>query len=260
MDKTQEIICRFLITEYLIHNCYKETAHTFLEQSRKLDACHDLPTQLLDRNGNVCGASNGHRQDPITRSDRASSSYEHCIEWPLIDARKALYHAIVDGDIAQAFDIIDKHFPALLEQPIDDRSATSTSSSPPQYQYIVFRLRCQQFVEIIRSSNVVEAIKFAHTHLRSMHKMFQDMTNEVTSLIAYPDPHNSHTRHLLQEERRVELAEDVNRIVLELSNLPVVTSLQKINQQLATVQSELEQLKKTENQGSDKSIQDRVSM
>lgn len=79
---------------------------------------------------------------------------------------------------------------------------------------VLFKLRCQHFIEIVRSSNEVEAIRYAHQYLRPLQNLYQDMITEVASLIAYAKPEQSNQAHLLSQDRRQQLAEEVNCIAL----------------------------------------------
>lgn len=130
-----------------------------------------------------------------------------------------MYDAILNGNIPQAFTLIHRHFPALAAYDTQDPMKLEIEQQSNQHidtdlQYIIFKLRCQQFIEIVRTSSEIEAIQFAQTHLKPMHKDYRDLTNEVASLIAYPDPHNASCSHLLSQERRRQLADEVNKVVL----------------------------------------------
>ena len=131
-----------------------------------------------------------------------------------------LYDAILNGNIPQAFTLIHRHFPALAAYDTQDPmkleiEQQNNHSIDTDLQYIIFKLRCQQFIEIVRTSNEMEAIQFAQTHLKPMHKDYHDLTKQVASLIAYPNPHNDAScSHLLSQERRRQLADEVNKVVL----------------------------------------------
>ena len=43
MDFNEDNVFRELVTEYLIHNCYKNTAKAFLGEIKKLNACNNIP-------------------------------------------------------------------------------------------------------------------------------------------------------------------------------------------------------------------------
>lgn len=82
---------------------------------------------------------------------------------------------------------------------------------------VLFKLKCQRFIEIIRSAtptSSMEALRYAQTYLKPNHGIFKEKVNEVTALIAYADPHQSHSKHLLTQERRDQLAIEVNHVLL----------------------------------------------
>lgn len=148
-----------------------------------------------------------------------------CVWMLMID----LYDAIERGDIPQAFDLIQKQFPGLIEGGIfsEDYDGSTTnnnmtgidtddqdSEETARTSRVLFKLRCQQFIEIVRSATEVEAIRYAQQYLRPMHKEYHPMITEVASLIAYADPEQSNQAHLLSQDRRRQLADEVNCIVL----------------------------------------------
>ncbi|KAI7853226.1 CTLH/CRA C-terminal to lish motif domain-containing protein [Circinella umbellata] len=261
MDFNEDNVFRELVTEYLIHNCYKNTAKAFLGEIKKLNACNNIPagagagagaavvTTTTTKSVNGNDSNNRRRSNTTTDAmdiddNEIVANGNDTYSWTLLDARKELYDAILGGDIPRAFDVINQHFPTLaMHDPQQSRPESMTvgndNQNVSQLQRILFKLRCQQFIEIIRSSTEVEAIRFAQTHLRPQHKEFQELTNEVASLIAYPDPHNSNSSHLLSQERRLQLADELNTIVLSLSNLRNESSLERLYKQNNVVETEL---------------------
>ncbi|KAI9317751.1 CTLH/CRA C-terminal to lish motif domain-containing protein [Dichotomocladium elegans] len=245
MDSDLQEICRTLVTEYLVHHCFKNTAKAFLYEAKKMTTCSDIAAGGASSNGTSKHNANSMDIDDcdITRNvtDTTNDEVLKGYTWSLLDARKGLYDAILSGDIPQAFILIHRHFPALaaydkqdpmIVEPTDIHSFGNSCTSDDDFthlEYIVFKLKCQQFIEIVRTSNEVEAIVFAQTHLKSRHKEYRELTNEVASLIAYPDPHNASCSHLLSQERRRLLADEVNKVVLRLSNLRYETALERIH-------------------------------
>lgn len=97
------------------------------------------------------------------------------------------------------------------------------NSTPPndheaiKLHAVLFKLKCQRFIEIIRSttpSSELEAIRYAQTHLKATSSELKEKVKEVTALIAYADPHQSQSKHLLTQERREQLAKEVNDVLL----------------------------------------------
>ncbi|KAI9493760.1 CTLH/CRA C-terminal to lish motif domain-containing protein [Zychaea mexicana] len=275
MDFNDENVFRDLITEYLIHNCYKNTAKAFLGEVKKLNACSASDIASTPVNGNN-GNDKRRRSNTTTTTDAmdidendSDANDADAYTWALLDARKDLYDAILSGNIPRAFDVIKQHFPTLAmhdpqypqqEQRTESMTVDHENQSMSQLQYILFKLRCQQFVEIVRSSDEVEAIRFAQTHLRPNNKEFQDLTNEVASLIAYRDPHNSKSSHLLSQERRLQLADEVNTVVLSLSNLRNESSFERLYKQNELIESELAKYKNDGLTSAEKPDQERMGM
>lgn len=126
--------------------------------------------------------------------------------------------AIEQGDILEAFDLIKKHFPALAAQDLVPNSPTPVNDpEAAQLHTVLFKLKCQRFIEIIRSttaSSELEAIRYAQTHLKATNTELKEKVKEVTALIAYADPQQSQSKHLLTQERREQLAKEVNNVLL----------------------------------------------
>lgn len=60
----------------------------------------------------------------------------------------------------------------------------------------------------------MEAIQFAQYYLRPCHDIYPDLTNSVTTLIAYEDLESENTKDLLSQQRRDDIAEEVNEMIL----------------------------------------------
>lgn len=146
--------------------------------------------------------------------------------------------AIEQGDIPEAFNLINKHFPVLAAQ---DNLQPNGSAEATKLHMILFKLKCQRFIEIIKSSSELEAIRYAQIHLKpTNNQLKENQVKEVTALIAYVDPYQSQSKHLLTQERRQQLAKEVNHVLLAQCNLPIQTSIEKITRQYSLVEEELE--------------------
>lgn len=91
---------------------------------------------------------------------------------------------------------------------------THDQSKLPKSHYTLYKLRCQQFVEALRTSGEIEAIQFAQYYLRPCHKLYPDLTNSVTTLIAYENLENENVKDLLSQQRRDSIADEVNEMIL----------------------------------------------
>ncbi|KAI9277879.1 CTLH/CRA C-terminal to lish motif domain-containing protein [Sporodiniella umbellata] len=199
------IDCNSLVLDYLIHHCYGNTARALLGDIAKLEKTIYIHPQT--------------KQSQILERD---------IQWSLLEARKILIGHINQGRMESAFEVIDQHFSDLFKQ---EGSVTT-----------LFKLRCQHFVEIIRSGSELDAICYAQKHLNPARHDLKEQVREVTALIAYEDPQQSQSKHLMSYERRQLLAKEVNSIVLTLNDISPQPSIEKLYRQRSIVESLLERL------------------
>ncbi|OBZ91283.1 Glucose-induced degradation protein 8 [Choanephora cucurbitarum] len=195
--------CQSIVIEYLIHNCFKNTVNAFIKERRRLQLC----SKPLLINGDLKKLPTKGSMD------------------------NGLVQAVRKGDITLAFELIQQYFPSL------------TQDSIPSSEHVLFKLKCQQFIEIIRSScptSELEAIRYAQMHLKPIHSRDKELVKEVTALIAYTDPYKSQSKYLLTQERREQLASELNYTLLAYCDLPVETSIEKLTKQYSVVQQELE--------------------
>ena len=138
---------------------------------------------------------------------------------------KVLRKIIHEGNITEAFNVINKLFPTLLKE--------NTS--------LLKMLHVQQFIEYIKSKDHVKAIEYAQTHLNTFQNdmvttinskgQIQESIIDVTiykfpnfiniyelksilALFCYPDPETSELKHLLSFGQRDLTADLVNREIL----------------------------------------------
>lgn len=117
-----------------------------------------------------------------------------------------IHQAIRQGDIDHAFVLIEEHFPALVQLPYEAKL-----NGP---HYILHKLRCQQFVETLRTSGEMKAIQFAQHYLRPHHPVYRELTDSVTCLIAYENFENDITKDITSQARRDKMADQVNEMIL----------------------------------------------
>lgn len=126
-----------------------------------------------------------------------------------------IHDAIGKGDIGKAFTLIETHFPQLIRTYNTlNRLDTISSASFPKLHYVLYKLRCQQFIETLRTCGDLEAIQFAQYYLRPCSKLYPELTQSVTTLIAYKELENEKTKDLLSQDRRDMLADQVNEMIL----------------------------------------------
>jgi hypothetical protein len=146
------------------------------------------------------------------KKKQVRSLYSIILHKSITNLHIELIKAITQGDIELAFELITTHFPALAAH---DTILPANDQLAADLQDILVQLRCQRFVEIIRtSSSTLEAIRYAQTHLKAIDSTAKERVKEVTTLIAYADPHQSQSSHLLSQKRRDDLAARVNHVIL----------------------------------------------
>ncbi|GAA5805971.1 hypothetical protein HPULCUR_011498 [Helicostylum pulchrum] len=203
--------CHSMVIEYLIHNCFKNTAKALINETSRLEDCNSIQKGNIKKN--------------------------------LMDLDNELTDAIEQGDILEAFALIKKHFPVLASLDNVPNSTPPNDHEAIKLHTVLFKLKCQRFIEIIRSttpSSELEAIRYAQTHLKATNSELKEKVKEVTALIAYANPHQSQSKHLLTQERREQLAKEVNDVLLTQCNLPVQTSIEKVARQYSLVEEELQ--------------------
>ncbi|KAL7313236.1 hypothetical protein PS15m_007006 [Mucor circinelloides] len=259
--------CKDIIMEYLLHYCYKDTAKALLDEMQRLDECSKtIKLNIHNAGDQAINGSNGNdskRKSCIkhTNSDRfsyidtiytcisaetidISTLDKNNIEWNHIDARRDIHNAIKEGDIGRAFNLIEKHFPNLIRiyNTINRMETTPEDKSTlPKSHCIIYKLRCQQFVETLRSSGPIEAIQFAKFYFRFCSKIYKELTHDATSLIAYTDL-ESHDRS--SQRHRDKIADEVNEMILESQHFSPQTALEKLWRQKIAIQVELDNQKR----------------
>jgi hypothetical protein len=137
--------------------------------------------------------------------------------------RKELRECILRGDIDAAVQLLQRTRPSLLD-------------SKPQ---VLFRLRCQSFIELARGGRVDEAVAFARAQLvpyRGKPEFDQKELQQVLGLLAYTDPTASPLRHLLDRTHREAVADLVNAAALEADGLQPGSALEQFVRHLVAAE------------------------
>lgn len=150
-----------------------------------------------------------------------------------------LTRCILSGDIAKSIVIVNSTFPQLV----------STATGPSEQ---FFRLLCQMFVEYIRNGHTDEALRYAEGKLAPLASQYSHLSphlQNVIVLLAYANPESSTVGHILSNEAKQKLADDINAAILGESE----ARLEKIIRHTTTVVDLLasfDQLNGTEDQPS----------
>ncbi|KAI8874494.1 hypothetical protein K501DRAFT_328445 [Backusella circina FSU 941] len=219
--------CHAIVIEYLLHYCYEQSARALLKDIKQLDNC------------NVASEKDYLVYQPTQLEKQKKKTHlldENEIQWDHITARKTIHHAIQLGDISKALKLIEHTFPNIM---------TASRIAEGASQRVLYKLQCQQFIEVLRSEGEVNAIQFAQRYLRPHHRYYAELADSVTCLIAYPkeDPH---AIRLLSQERRDTMADEVNQMILEFQHSSARTTLERLYRQKITIETELDNQKREE--------------
>jgi len=121
--------------------------------------------------------------------------------------RQKVCRFVLDGHIDEALQEAEELFPGLLKNERD----------------VVFVLRCQKFIELMRNSSPSEAVTYAQRELAEF-QYFGDEYNKtltnILALLAYENPHDSPVAYLLDPKRRFTVAEALNGAILGAQKQP----------------------------------------
>jgi len=140
--------------------------------------------------------------------------------------RKKIIHLVLEGKIGDAIDLTEKLFPSLFTRNPD----------------VIFRLKCQIFIELIRSRKPTEALLYAQEELSVFglkDLKFLEQLQDLIPLLAYDNPETSPIGNLLGFEHKEESANLLNSAILDSLHLPTKPALEWMMRQLAIVQEML---------------------
>ncbi|KAF0451489.1 CTLH/CRA C-terminal to lish motif domain-containing protein [Gigaspora margarita] len=248
LEEPDDRIVRRLVLDYLIHNCYGETARIFLKDSQDLNitskketlftngfAQNDsndiipMDTSETDADGDLemvdssdyihVNATNNSlpivlkssKFLPAWRNKRRSNN-KLCTESALesLEIRKKIREFIISGDIPSALSLCRTTFPEVV----------STEE------------------ETVRSGNFDEALTFAQSVVAE-YPTLRDEFTKVSPLIAYEKPENSPSAPLLSQEHRDKLADEINSAILSFDSQVNESALERLIKQAIVVREYL---------------------
>lgn len=212
-----------LIYQYLIHNCYGETAQAFRlssgadslspttpEYTVVQEEVDDMDIDDADEPTNVWM----QEQTSFSNTGKYSDLNSNAVKTLAI--RKKLRQFIISGSILEAIEHCEQIFPSLL------------TMSDPKNIDVLFLLRTQQFIELVKQS-APTALQFAQEGrilltlefglFVTSNVKYSQQLQDIIALIAYPNPHQSPISHLLTQSRRETVSDAVNNHILCISNL-----------------------------------------
>lgn len=144
-----------------------------------------------------------------------------------LDKRKSIYTHTMEGNALKAIELTNELAPDLLQNNKD----------------VLFDLLTLHFVELVRAKNCTGALEFAQRELTAYGKLdkYIEKLQDSMTLLAYEEPEKSPVFELLNMDHRQNVADSLNRIVLEYDKLPSYTSLERLLQQVTVVRRCLKQ-------------------
>lgn len=148
----------------------------------------------------------------------------------MMDERIKIKQLIERGDILEAQSLINQHYPELLDS----------------HGNLYFKLQQQHLIELIRQQRINDVLSYVHDHLSLEDSRDLSEMEKTLALLAYEDPDKSPYANLLKDARRLQLASEINEIIIQETigggeaSKPRLVTLLKL---LLWTQSELERKK-----------------
>lgn len=117
----------------------------------------------------------------------------------MMDKRVEIKHHIEEGDILRAKSLINLHYPELLDSHRD----------------IYFKLQQQHLIELIRQQEIEQVLSYVQDELNVDESRDLTEMERTLALLAYEIPDRSPYANLLKISHRLELASEINDIILQ---------------------------------------------
>ncbi|KAJ7219377.1 lish motif-containing protein [Mycena pura] len=253
-------IKRALVLDYLTHHGYSATARVFAQGST-VTATHDADGDEVMR--------------PVDAAETTPRLSDESFRQ--VDLRQRIRTHILSGQINDAIELLELHFPAVLS------SETSPSTSKPHKSltgtefvasttlnpaHLNLNLRILAFTEAFRAAplnrvlpttadspsldkdddqSTLELLAKAKKLSVLVHMLpspdratYSKELENVAGLLAYPDPQSSPVAKYLSKERREAVANQINTAILYRIGLPAVSHLELVTRYTVTLWSFLQ--------------------
>ncbi|KAJ3447387.1 ran-binding protein m [Anaeramoeba flamelloides] len=147
--------------------------------------------------------------------------------------RKKVVQLIQDGEIEKAIHFLHENFGSIF------------SEKEKGSDQVLFKVYCQQFVELIKKGKTTEALLFSKEKLKpfvNSNKQFLTTLQEHLSLLAYQELTKFPSDYLLKEDMRWKLAQEVNGRILEAVGVSKCDFLKQIIRQSKNVTNSLKEV------------------
>ncbi|KAK7020528.1 CTLH/CRA C-terminal to lish motif domain-containing protein [Favolaschia claudopus] len=248
---------RNVVIDYLVHYGYTSTASAFAQSS--------LAPTSLDADGDEIMQSADSTEPSGTRLSK-----EGLID-SQVEMRQRVRKHILAGEVNDAIDLLEKHFPAVLSpqastsapkphKPLSGTDFVAPTTLNPAH--LNLNLRILAFTEAFRSFILPNSISGSSrvdddesktaellAKAQKLHVLASMLTNaseraaynkeleNVTGLLAYPDPESSPVAKYLSHERREAVANQINTAILYRVGLPAISHLELSTRYTSTLWS-----------------------
>lgn len=216
-------VMRRHIVSYLVHNCYGATAAALSDGDGR-DGGDEEGGEVGEAGGD--GEAEGDGEGENKEKDKNKEDKQQ------LKGRLNMMKALHDGDVLRAISLGD----ALLPGEMRLRDA---------FPLLHARLLCQHFAELVRARQALQALRFAQSEVAPVARqvpLARPLLASYMQLLAYAHPERSAVFQLVDQRRRVALADEVNgRVVVHLvgaSHGPA-SDLERLLRQLVVVMRRL---------------------
>ncbi|KAF7323049.1 hypothetical protein HMN09_00084900 [Mycena chlorophos] len=257
-----ETSLRSIVLDYLIHHGYSSTARAFAQAS-------NVPTTDGD------GDHTMHTPDAATTSALTEESLRH------VDLRQRVRAQILSGQIGDAIELLEQHFPAVLSadslpptsKPQPAKTAIPgthfVASSTVNPVHLNLNLRILAFTEAFRAAYIDrsvgddKAMSLDNEDDRHITDLLAKLTKlkvlvsalppperttyleevaNVSNLLAFPDVQASPVARYLSQDRREAVANQINTAILYRMGHPAISHLELSTRYTSTLLSFLSDL------------------
>lgn len=234
-----------LIMDYLVHEGFKEAAERFREEAGieptelRLSDAGSSDYEIIgsetsgdDFTGNHTNNDSNNTNNNNNNNSNTNNSINNRIEtiiapsteaigsgnlkdedklgglkkWPsrietpdMMDKRIEIRHSIEEGDILKSISLINLYHPELLDT----------------HKNLHFKLQQQHLIEMIRHQKINDVLSYVHDQLSVDELLDLGEMERTLALLAYENPDKSPYADLLHISHRLQLASEMNDIILQ---------------------------------------------
>lgn len=161
---------------------------------------------------------------------------------PKMHERKMLNHYIQIGNINEALVLFQQAFPEIYAKCKSNNTSSSQQQqkAPSKHTKVLVRFHCQSVIELLRNSNVQDALACVIQQLGPLYNIQQldcdseeyKLLTDTVALLAYENPNHSPLGYLFDVTQRDLLAQELNQLIVEYQGMSAASVLEKLLIQL----------------------------